>query len=348
MRDVVPKPIFLSDTLALKDPIFLAPMSGITDMPFRSHMKNYGAGVVVSELISADGIHFGGQKTRDLLRFNDKVERPFGLQLFGSETERFVEAAKVVEELGVDFVDLNLGCPVNKVVKRGAGSALLKSPIELGKLLEEISGAIQIPLTIKIRTGWDDSSVNASEIAHIAYESGVKLVSIHGRTRAQSYSGLANWDLIGEVASKAKLPIIGNGDLVTAESAIQKLKTYPISGVMIGRGALKNPFIFQEIKVLQRGGALEEINRPYATFLIELLERLQSAYSPKRDRFVLILMKKYISWYSAGFPNGAHLRRNLFEIPTLDEIMKRALDFFETVNWQERKDLSQFLMGGHG
>src|SRR5262245_15684821 len=233
-------------------PFVLAPMAAITDRPFRSFMREMGCGVVVSELVSATGLKYSSEKTLKLMEF-DEVQHPVGIQLFGEELDHLSEAAKKVEQLGADFVDLNFGCPVPKVVKKGAGAACLRDPARLAEILRTVKSAITIPLTIKIRTGWDEGSRNALEIANIAYNEGVHWVAIHGRTRAQAYTGFADWDFISEVKEKAKLPILGNGDIQSAAQANSRLQQSGCDGVLIGRGCLKNPWIFEEsLRLFQR------------------------------------------------------------------------------------------------
>ena len=226
-------------------PFVLAPMAGITDMPFRAFMKSMGAGVVVSELVSANGIKYGGENTLKLLDYEES-ERPVGLQLFGEDPQVLADAARKVQELGADFVDLNFGCPVKKVVQKGGGSAVLKDIPHLQKILRAVKSAITIPLTIKIRTGWDQNQRNAVEVIKVAHDEGIAWVAIHGRTRSQGYSGSADWEFIASIKAVSPIPIIGNGDITTAEMAVNRLRQSQCDGVMIGRGCLKNPWIFQE------------------------------------------------------------------------------------------------------
>ncbi|MCJ8277191.1 MAG: tRNA-dihydrouridine synthase family protein, partial [Bdellovibrionales bacterium] len=227
------------------NPFLLAPMAGITDMVFRTFMRRQGAGIVISELVSANGLKYDSEKTKDLMRFCEE-ERPVGLQIFGEDEEALINAAIYVEQLGADFVDINLGCPVKKVVKKGAGSALMKEPDKLRRICRGIKNKISIPLTIKIRTGWDYENRNALEIAQLAFDEGVTWVAIHGRTRSQAYNGQADWDYIAGIKRNAPLPIIGNGDITSATIANNRLKESGCDGVMIGRGCLKNPWIFKQ------------------------------------------------------------------------------------------------------
>jgi tRNA-dihydrouridine synthase B len=229
----------------MDNPFVLAPMAGITDMPFRRLMKRMGAGCVISEFVSAHAVVNAPKRSGKYLSYHEE-ERPVGIQIFGDEDEILAEAAKIVEGTGVDFVDINLGCPVPKVTKGGGGSAWLCRPVELGKMLQKIRGAVKVPVTIKIRTGWDAQSINASEIVRIAKNEGIEWVAIHGRTRTQGYSGLADWELIESVAREKILPIIGNGDVVSGPLAAARMLKSGCDGIMIGRGALKNPWIFME------------------------------------------------------------------------------------------------------
>lgn len=244
-------------------------MAGITDMPFRRLMKKMGAGAVVSEFVSAHAVKNKAPSLKKYLAYHQD-ERPVGIQLFGGDEEVLAYAAQVVESVGVDFVDINLGCPVPKVTKKGGGSAWLCHPVDLGKMLSIVKARIKIPLTIKIRTGWDNDSKNALEIVKIAHNEGVAAVAIHGRTRAQGYSGQPDWDFIAEIASESKVPIIGNGDIITGPLAAARLRSSGCAAVMIGRGALKNPWIFQEaVEALQKADALSpsEQQNMFATVL---------------------------------------------------------------------------------
>ena len=331
-----------------KNPFVLAPMAGITDNAFRTFMREMGCGIVVTELISAHGIEYRSHRTLDLMRFTE-IQRPIGVQIFGEEAEILARAGQYIESLGADFVDINLGCPVPKVVKKGAGSALLKEPVLLGKILEQIKKAIKIPLTIKIRTGWDAESINALEIANVAYNSGVTWVAIHGRTRAQGYSGLADWDLIREVKAQAPLPIIGNGDIHNAGKAVSRLKESGCDGVMIGRGCLKNPWIFkQAMEILEHGDHhIDTLEKNFS----ESLSRLKELTLDREDeRYSLLTMKKFTSWFSAGYPNSQSFRRSLFEAPDSNVILNLAQDYFKQFDLSSQLDTSSeaFLMGGHG
>ena len=322
-------------------------MAGITNSPFRKLMREYGSSVVISELVSANGIEYASHRTLELLKF-DPAERPVGLQVFGEDEENLVKACQVVERMGADFVDLNLGCPVPKVVKKGAGAAMCRNPVELGRILRAMAASVKIPVTIKIRTGWDATLRNAHEIVKVASDSGIAWVAIHGRTRAQGYSGDADWDFIGEVKAKSPLPLIGNGDVVTADQAVARYKTYGVDAVMIGRGALRNPFLFEQSADLLAGRPVKPVT---AERILELLRKQRKYLAESFEgRSVLLHARKFLAWYSSGYPGSGEFRKNVFHIPEEAALWSEAERFFE-VSIQKRDFgfLSEpFLMGGHG
>ncbi|WP_415063541.1 tRNA dihydrouridine synthase DusB [Bdellovibrio sp.] len=332
---------------ALKtNPFVLAPMAGITDHAFRTFMKKLDTSVVVTELVSANGIEYKSERTMKLMSF-DESQRPIGIQLFGEEPEVIARAAQVAEAEGCDFVDLNFGCPVPKVVKKGAGSAMLKDPVALQKVLSTVKSAIKIPLTIKIRTGWDANSRNAIEVCNIAYNEGIEWVAIHGRTRAQGYSGLADWDFIAEVKANSKIPILGNGDILTPRQANLRLEQSGCDGVMIGRGCLKNPFIFMDALSLWRGESLKEVRRDY----VSLFNNLKDEVVAHCDEHVTgIQLRKFAAWFSTGYAGASQFRKNLFQSKCNEEIVSLANEFFANIGNVEQEDTSgeEFLMGGHG
>ncbi len=317
---------------------FMAPMAGITDTVFRLLIREMGAEVVISELLSAEGLVRGGQRTRDMMAFDER-ERPVGIQIFGSSVETMAEAAKIVEAEGADFVDINFGCPVKKVVCDGGGAAWLKEPEKMGELLSTIKSKLRIPLTIKIRTGWEDSERNAKEIVDVAAQAGVSWVAIHGRTRAQAYTGFADWEYIREIAIHSPIPVIGNGDILTAAQAKKRIADGYAHGVMIGRGALKNPWIFREI-------AKEKGERNF----IELISRhFEIAIAKKEGHRAFLSLKKFMSWYASGLPYCSPFRAQLFNTENVDDLRRITIEFFEKVGTADRVDDGQpFLMGGHG
>lgn len=325
-------------------------MAGITDCAFRAVMRELGCGPVITELVSAHGIEHASRKTLQLMEF-DESQRPVGIQIFGETPEVLAQAAKVVEERGADFVDLNFGCPVPKVVKKGAGSAILRDLRAVESVFKAVRGAVEIPVTVKIRTGWDHDSRNASEVAKIAYEEGLAWVAIHGRTRAAGYSGLADWDFISEVKSKSKIPIIGNGDIVTPELAVRRLRDTGCDGVMIGRGCLKNPWIFRQSMGLWASGQVPEVHRDFGQLFERLLQAFRMiAHGDQPDRFVMLQIKKFASWYSTGYPGASQFRRTIFQHNTLEATRVAVFEYFDGIAALVQADTSgdAFLMGGHG
>lgn len=329
------------------NPLVLAPMAGITDSAFRSFMREMGAGIVVTELISATGTQYQSEKTLRLMDFTPD-QHPVGIQLFGEDPQVMAHAAQVAEARGCDFIDLNFGCPVPKVVKKGGGSAILRDLNALETMVRTVKSAIKIPLTIKIRTGWEQNSRNAHDVVKIAYNEGVSWVAIHGRTRAQGYSGNADWDYIREVKEKSPLPIIGNGDLNTPELVKKRLEETQCDGVMIGRGCLKNPFLFADSLALLRGEASSTtLKRDHWT----VFERLHSHLATQCDDLILsIQLKKFAAWYSSGYSGASQFRKSIFQTKEKNEVLDLAEGYFKGLTLAIQEDTTQepFLMGGHG
>jgi nifR3 family TIM-barrel protein len=327
------------------NPFVLAPMAGITDQAFRSFMREMGCGVVITELVSATGLKFSSEKTRQLMEFNPD-QHPVGVQIFGEELEHLAYGAEVIEQMGADFVDLNFGCPVPKVVKKGGGSAVLKDLDQVRKVFQTVRKAVKIPVTVKIRTGWDEASRNSHEVAKIAAEEGLSWVAIHGRTRAAQYTGKADWDYICEVKAASPLPIIGNGDIASAAIAVERLKASGCDAVMIGRGCLKNPWIFAEAKKLLAGDTT-----PVKRDFMAVFERLDHHLSAHlNERMLILQLKKFAMWFSAGYPNASQLRKAIFQQHALTDVRSAIRDFFAPLAFERQADTSHepFLMGGHG
>ncbi len=302
---------------------------------------------MVSELISAKGIMYDkeGGRSDALLAFHED-ERPLGLQLFGEDIDSLVRAAQYAATKKPDFIDINCGCPVAKVVTKGAGSALCRDPRALGIILSQIKKAISIPLSIKIRTGWDENR-NAHEIIKYAADAGVSFIAVHGRTRAQGYQGSADWDYIGELAAKSPIPIIGNGDIESAQDALHKMHTYNVPAVMIGRGALRRPFIFKEFEALYHNKPYEQ---PSYEELLSTHARMieESSTHPKTRGRDLLAARKFIAWYSSGFPGCHAFRASLFAETEPKRIWDMAHTFFTTQKSPLTHEEGPFLMGGHG
>ena len=327
-----------------KNPFFLAPMAGITDLPFRSFMREMGCGLITTELVSARGLMENHKKTRGLMAFEES-QRPVGIQIFGEDAKTLGVGAEIAQDTGADFVDLNLGCPVNKIVKKGAGSALLKDLKTLSKVLRAMRSHTSLPLSLKVRTGWDQNSLNAHKVACIAREEGFSWMTVHGRTRSQGYSGEADWNYIKTLKAEATLPLIGNGDLKTAEQALQRLKFSACDGVMMGRGCLKNPWIFLEVQALWKGESKKiEKNTP------ELINRLKSHLEKfYEERLFLLQLKKFCAWFSAGAPLSAPFRQKLFLEKDRGRIMDLIEEFFAvTPTSPKSAEYGPELMRGHG
>lgn len=328
------------------NPFVLAPMAGITDRPFRSFMREMGCGVVVTELVSATGLKYSSEKTRKLMEF-DPIQHPIGIQLFGDTLEDLAMAAKEVEQMGADFVDLNFGCPVPKVVKKGGGAAILKDLVQLRTVLRTVKSSVNIPVTIKIRTGWDQETRNANEVVKIAYDEGITWVAIHGRTRAQGYSGMSDWDYIRWVKSEAKLPVLGNGDIASGKQATSRLRESGCDGVLIGRGCLKNPWIFLQAMNAFHGVPDAPVEKSFFTVFARLKYHLEQSCE---ERTRLIQLKKFASWFSAGYPESKEFRKNLFQSSDLSTLEQVIDSYFASMQSILQTDTSHepFLMGGHG
>ncbi len=326
----------------LNNPFLLAPMASICHAPFRLFMQDQGCELTVSELISADGLFFRNEKTMDMLKIHPK-ERNVGIQIFGDDPERLLDAALLAQDHKASFIDINMGCPVRKVVTKGGGSALLKTPSELYKLLYPLRSKLSIPLTIKIRTGWDKP--NAHEVVRAAYDAGVSWVAIHGRTRTQQYKGRADWDYIENLAQSAPLPIIGNGDLHSSESLQERWEKTNCKALMIARGCLKDPFIF---KTPLKGERKVFLAEDYFRAIEKLFFYMEDHFP--REKTILIQMKKMIHWFSAGFPGSVKFRQTLFPTQNLEDLKKNTEDFFMSrpYNSKHVQYESDFLSSGHG
>lgn len=307
-------------TVELENPYILAPMAGVTDLPFRLLCKEQGAGLLCMEMVSAKAIQYNNKNTKALLEIHPE-ELPVSLQLFGSDPDVISEIAKRIEELPFSILDINMGCPVPKIVKNGEGSALMKNPKLVYEIVRKTARAIQKPVTVKIRKGFDDTCINAVEIAKIIEDAGGKAVAVHGRTREQYYSGKADWDVIRQVKEAVSIPVIGNGDVVSGESAIAIQKETGCDGVMIGRGAQGNPWIFSELLEYEQTGKMPQ--RPSVEAIRKMMLRhaqLQMQY--KGEYLGIREMRKHVSWYTSGLPNSAKLRDEINRVDNYEELEK--------------------------
>ena len=292
--------------------IFLAPMAGVTDKPFRRICKKYGAGMVYSEMISAKALHYKDKKTHELMSLAAD-EHPCAVQIFGSEPEIMAEAAEDVFLSGADVLDINMGCPTPKIVNNGDGSALMKNTELIGKIVKAVSSVSKLPVTVKIRKGWDDESVNAVSAAKIAEENGAAAIAVHGRTRKAFYSGKADWDMIKEVKNAVNIPVIGNGDIWSAYDAKNMLDYTGCDAVMIGRGAQGNPFIFRQICELMKYG--EVIYNPSAAEKVrQALEHVEMLVGEKGERRGVCEARKHIAWYLKGMNGASAVKSEIFKI----------------------------------
>lgn len=316
----------------LENNVILAPMAGVTDLPYRILCKEQGCGLVYTEMVSAKAIYYNNKNTKLLLQINEK-ERPVAVQLFGSEPDLMADMAKkiVQENPLIDIIDINMGCPVPKVVNNNEGSALMKNPKLVGEIVNKVSKAIDIPLTIKIRKGFDESSINAVEIAKIAEENGAAAIGVHGRTREQYYSGKADWNIIRKVKESVCIPVLGNGDIFQPEDAKRMIDETNCDGILIGRGAQGNPWIFKRIIHYLNNDellSLPDINEIVNTMSrhLEMLTNYKGEYTAVRE------MRKHISWYTKGLPGSTYIRKEINSIESMDKLkdkLKELKDFYQ-------------------
>jgi tRNA-dihydrouridine synthase B len=344
----------------LAPPFALAPMAGMTDTAFRRLVKRKGGcGLVVTEMVSSEGLVRGIDRTLEYAEYTEE-ERPVSIQIFGGDPDKMAAAARIVEAMGADIVDVNMGCPVPKIAKHSAGCSLMREPAHAQAIVTAMAKAVKIPVTVKMRAGWDDRAINAPDLARRMEDAGAAAVAVHGRTAAQSYSGSSDWDLIRRVAAGLGIPVFGSGDCIEPAQLVEKLAGGPVSGILVGRGALRNPWIFEQAAAIRRGqeaGAITPAER--GQFLLEYIDLLLEERSneaagfrhtapgetvtdagsfdepqgrPARghDRWVINKLRALNSWYTKGIDNGSHLRVAINAADSIAHLRELIEEFFAT------------------
>ena len=323
------KPFKIRD-IEINPPLVLSPMAGVTDISFRRLLKQRGGiGLSVSEFISVEGLTRNNPKSKRQMRFYEN-ERPFAVQIFGGQPERMRMAAEMAEEVGADILDVNCGCPAPKVVKHGGGSGLLRDLPRLENILKAIKKAITIPLTIKIRAGYSDSNINAIETAKLAETCGVEHIALHGRTKEQGYRGAANWDLVKQIKEVVRVPVSGSGDVTTIQQALERFRETGCDGVLIGRGAMANPWLFRQIEQTIQG------REPFQPLLEDkravLLEYFEMLREDMPEMSAIGRMKQLAGQFTRGLQGGALFRTAIYHSHSVQEILDRICEYFETIS----------------
>ena len=314
-------------------PLAISPMAGMTDTAFRRLVKaNGGCGLVVSEMVSAEGLVRGIDRTLEYAEFTE-AERPVSIQIFGGDPAKMAAAAQIVEQMGADLVDVNMGCPVPKIAKHSAGCSLMREPAHAASVVQAMARAVKIPVTVKMRAGWSDEERNAPVLARMVEDAGAAAVAVHGRTAAQSYSGSADWDLVADIAARLTIPVFGSGDCVEPEQVVQRLAS-GVEGVLVGRGVLRNPWILAQAMDLAAGRPKREVTLvDRGQFLLEyidllLKERVREPNLAPGQKWIINKLRALGSWYTRGLDGGSHLRVAINSATSLDELRRTIVDFF--------------------
>ncbi|MBI2220471.1 MAG: tRNA dihydrouridine synthase DusB [Acidobacteria bacterium] len=339
----------------LQPPFAMAPMAGMTDTAFRRLVKRHGGcSLVVSEMVSAEGLVRGIDRTLEYAEYTEE-ERPVAIQIFGGDPETMASAAQIVEGLGADIVDVNMGCPVPKIARHNAGCSLMREPAHAAEIVEAMARAVKIPVTVKMRAGWNEQEINAPELARMVQDAGASAVAVHGRTAAQSYGGASDWDLIDRVAASVSIPVFGSGDCVEPHQVVDRLSRGRVAGVLVGRGALRNPWIFAQAAELAAGGSpppvrLEDRGRFLLDYIDLLLEEgideadgfrhsagrgggafaMRATAARGRERWVVNKLRALGSWYTKGLENGGHLRVSINSAESIEQLRDAIAQFFLT------------------
>jgi tRNA-dihydrouridine synthase B len=337
-------------SIELMPPFALAPMAGMTDTAFRRLVKRKGGcGLVVSEMVSSEGLVRGIDRTLEYAEYTEE-ERPVSIQIFGGDPDKMAAAAQIVEGIGADIVDVNMGCPVPKIAKHNAGCSLMREPEHAADVVRAMTRAVKIPVTVKMRAGWDADVINAPDLARRMEDAGAAAVAVHGRTASQSYSGVSDWDLIARVAEGVSIPVFGSGDCVDPEQLVDRLRVGPVAGVLVGRGALRNPWIFEQAAAMVSGHSPRSVTpAERAQFLLDYIDLLMNervdevegfrhvapgqpspSQHPARghDRWVINKLRALNSWYTKGLDNGSHLRMAINSAESISQLREIIQDFF--------------------
>ena len=310
----------------MENPFVLAPMAGVTDLPFRLLCKEQGAGLLCTEMVSAKAISFHNKNTISLMQINP-AEHPVSMQIFGSEPELMAEVAKSIEEQPFDILDINMGCPVPKIVNNKEGSALMLNSELAGRIVKEVSKAVSLPVTVKFRKGFDADHINAPEFAQIMEENGAAAVAVHGRTRVQYYTGQADWDIIRDVKNAVSIPVIGNGDIFKGEDAVKMRDYTGCDGIMVARGAKGNPWIFRQILHYFETG--EHLPKPPASEVAQMILRHARMMLEFKGEYIGIReIRKHAAWYTAGYPHGARLRVAINQVENYEQLETLLMEYF--------------------
>ena len=318
----------------LPSPFAIAPMAGMTDTAFRRLVKRHGGcGLVVTEMVSAEGLVRGIDRTLEYTEYTDE-ERPISIQIFGGDPDKMAAAAQIVEGMGADIVDVNMGCPVPKIAKHNAGCSLMREPGHAAAVIAAMTKAVKIPVTVKMRAGWNDDERNAPTLAKMVQDAGASAIAVHGRTAAQSYSGSADWDLVARIAADLTIPVFGSGDCIEPEQVLDRIRS-GVEGVLVGRGVLRNPWILAQAMDLVAGRTPRIVTmEDRGTFLLEyidllMMERVDPARKLTHERWVVNKVRALGSWYTKGLENGSHLRTRINSAPSLDVLRRLITEFFD-------------------
>lgn len=324
--------MFKIGNVKIKNNVVLAPMAGVCNSAFRKIIKEMGCGLLYAEMVSDKALVYDNVKTKEMLYMTEE-ERPIAQQIFGSDKESFVEAAKIVEKtMQPDIIDINMGCPVPKVALRSqAGSALLKDPDKVYEIVSSVVNAVNVPVTVKIRSGWDANSINAVEIAKVCEMAGASAIAVHPRTRSQGYNGISDWKIIKKVKENVKIPVIGNGDILSAQDAKNMIDETGCDAIMIGRGTLGNPYLIKQIVTYLETGEILKEQTPTEK-METCLKHFNYLLKIKPEKVAVLEMRTHGAWYLKGLPNGVSIKKKLYEIKTKDEFINTIKEYMENLS----------------